>query len=1340
MNTPRSEICPEEIRAIRKRLRLTQAQAGRLVGGGPRAFAKYEAGILKPAASVLNLLRILEVHPDTIVTLGGSQPRQRPAHGPLPFEIGGDDIERLSPSQLHELLRRLIGVEASAHGLPLYGINVSSEINARDGGEDGRIEWTAGPDHTTFLPARLCVFQSKAGPIEPKIAGQQALKPMVQNVIESEGSYIMFCGKRYTQQCIERREDAIRKAIRGAGIDITDHQIDFRAADQIAAWANHYQAVAMWIKEQTQPGMIGALRSWDHWAGRAEHAAMPWIQDERLDELAPWLQERVRHARSVSRVVGLWGVGKSRLAVQVLGTAVDFVRDLVMYAVESECGGPAIKQVVQNLADSGTRAIVVVDQCGAETHRALAGFASRDTSRLSLITIDDEVPVAPADETTTRIVPEAATSVTEAIIDHVAPGLPFEDRHRLVRFAEGFPAVARETARVWRTLPVAQATDEDLVDSFVLGRNPQEPGLLLKSARLLATFGLLKVELDDEPAQHAEIARLGRDLTAEGLYAMVQRLITRGVAQRRGGFALLRPRPIALNLANRQWNEWFPARWDDVLAGDMRPDLKVSAARQLALLNDCPDAPIATRVVKHLCRPGGPFDGVDRISRAGHARVLSVLAEIDAERVTEQIKRILSDVGDGSEIRRDVGSHLVAALETIAFDSATFEEGARLLLRLALVKNEVWMKNPDRTFRALFPVLLGNTEADGGIRLSALDELRHTDDPHQLAVLATALAAGAKTSHFVRDVGAEISGTRPTRLPWQPATRIEINGYISQCVTWLTEIAMRNDEAGAVARTELATSIRSLIPDGFMDLVETTVPQVAAAVPHWTGALESLGRVLTHPSANLPADVGDRVTKLMSSLSPMDLMTRVRFLISDMPRDYPYEAAPDYETKNRRKVEAVRGLTRELVKQPTLLKGVLPDLCRGRHRMACVFGEALAHTVDSADSWLERILGTVAEAPRESRNYELLAGYLTGLAKRAPHLLETAKDRVARAPELAPALPQVFQRLRAFQEITTSDVALLIDAVAESRLSPLGFGQGFFGAILRSVPPQRTAPLFDVLIDHSPEGFSEAVEMIATYVYGATDLLEEFRPLVRRIAEAVTRWDRIPDVAMVRGCFEEIMHWMLRKGRKERDACATALALARALVESKSEDQRELLAPVVPFLLSDFPEIVWPLFGQAVVSDEARGRRLESLLMNSYGNNHQSALLNLPEHTLLAWCHAHPHRGPAIAARCLPIVRQIHDARNATMRAELHPVTARLVDEFGEQAGFLSAVERNMEDSLWDGSVTDLALYRDLLEALREHQAPKVRAWASGVLRRHGAETTELRKHDEERAARADFS
>ncbi len=57
------------IRSVRKRHKLTQEEAGRLIGGGPRAFQKYESGKTPPSEAAVGLIEILDRHPEVIATL-----------------------------------------------------------------------------------------------------------------------------------------------------------------------------------------------------------------------------------------------------------------------------------------------------------------------------------------------------------------------------------------------------------------------------------------------------------------------------------------------------------------------------------------------------------------------------------------------------------------------------------------------------------------------------------------------------------------------------------------------------------------------------------------------------------------------------------------------------------------------------------------------------------------------------------------------------------------------------------------------------------------------------------------------------------------------------------------------------------------------------------------------------------------------------------------------------------------------------------------------------------------------------------------------------------------------
>ncbi|PLX37617.1 MAG: type II toxin-antitoxin system MqsA family antitoxin [Hyphomicrobiales bacterium] len=60
---------PQTIRRIRKRLKLTQKDAGRLIGGGPNAFQKYESGDVLVSRAVTSALLLLDSNPDGLETL-----------------------------------------------------------------------------------------------------------------------------------------------------------------------------------------------------------------------------------------------------------------------------------------------------------------------------------------------------------------------------------------------------------------------------------------------------------------------------------------------------------------------------------------------------------------------------------------------------------------------------------------------------------------------------------------------------------------------------------------------------------------------------------------------------------------------------------------------------------------------------------------------------------------------------------------------------------------------------------------------------------------------------------------------------------------------------------------------------------------------------------------------------------------------------------------------------------------------------------------------------------------------------------------------------------------------
>jgi HTH-type transcriptional regulator/antitoxin MqsA len=57
------------VRSVRKRLKLTQEEAGRLIGGGRRAFQRYESGATPPSDAAVGLIEILHRDPAKLEVL-----------------------------------------------------------------------------------------------------------------------------------------------------------------------------------------------------------------------------------------------------------------------------------------------------------------------------------------------------------------------------------------------------------------------------------------------------------------------------------------------------------------------------------------------------------------------------------------------------------------------------------------------------------------------------------------------------------------------------------------------------------------------------------------------------------------------------------------------------------------------------------------------------------------------------------------------------------------------------------------------------------------------------------------------------------------------------------------------------------------------------------------------------------------------------------------------------------------------------------------------------------------------------------------------------------------------
>ena len=242
---------------------------------------------------------------------------------PKIFEVTPKDIQDLTDTQLTFLLLRLLYQEASRYEIPAFCVGGSLNIKASDGGEDARIRWEGAPAKTNCFPNRFTLFQCKAMDMpqseckkEMLVRDSKKLKPRVEEVFDAGGCYILFYGKDCNTEHQEPRIEAFRKAIEDAGKSYhQEAQILIYDSNKIANWVNKYISAITTVLGFVGRFVPNGFLTWEQWQGY-QYNQNKYIKHQILDDLIKQLQLHFDGPQKVARIVGLSGLGKTRLALE----------------------------------------------------------------------------------------------------------------------------------------------------------------------------------------------------------------------------------------------------------------------------------------------------------------------------------------------------------------------------------------------------------------------------------------------------------------------------------------------------------------------------------------------------------------------------------------------------------------------------------------------------------------------------------------------------------------------------------------------------------------------------------------------------------------------------------------------------------------------------------------------------------------------------------------------------------------------------------------------------------------------------------------------------------------
>lgn len=1267
--------------------------------------------------------------------------------GTTPFEVTSEHVSALKAREFSILVGKLLSAEAQESGIPLDGIHVSYETSAPDGGEDARIEWQGVPARTDFLPNRFCQFQMKTGKIFPKQSGKEVLdskkqlKRMISKALKEGGSYIMLCSHDYSQKAIQDRKNTILKNIREHLPETEGYQVQFRDSGQIAAWAAQRPPVALWLLKKTRAALANpSFGDWLHWSRREEPSGAPWVEDPRLPEFREKLLSIVRTPRGVVRVAGPSGVGKSRLTLEAFRptqkeeTSGVRLSDLVLYAVESEAGSSEINKLAWELVNSKKRSVLVVDRCMEETRADIAGIVRHSDSRVSLITINSEIPLNAEESENVLVINRAEHSLIEKIVESIDPSISPLDRRRIVGFSDGIVHCARIISKSWNSCGLTASDDDEMLLKKFMGHDDGESGRVYKAAKLIGAFGVVQTSppSDEEKEDELEEAARTVGISIRDILDAIEKLERRGMVQRHENLARLRPEHIAVKLAERQWVQWNNS------FNSLSEKLIRKTAPRLALLNM---KPVAAEVARKICGNGKLWFPPETEKWKGNSGILVSLAQIDERRVVDLLKKIISPLTQ-TEIK-NMGherNNIVRALSIItSLDSDAFEKAALLLFRFAVEENRPRGHATDQ-FKSLFPSKHSRTAAGPEKRLKVIDKLREEAksiiDEHRadarLSVITDSLFEGAKTAGFSVEPGPRIHGSRPAVEPWWPETRQEYLDYVRGCAEGLVELAKRDDDTGARARTGLARNWHPYVLNGLIEDVERWTQEVTATHSYWPEALNSLEQFLLYSSNKLSPSAAEaverartekRVAALVSMLEPESLGDRIRFLVTEMPGRYLGREDMDIETRERLQRNEIKKLVGDLFAGgKDKLAKFIPQLSRGEQRRAFQFGLFLAEKTEDPPYWKKLIMEEFESAPATERSHRLLVGYLAGVKDKDPKEFEKFKREAAESPVFA----SVLLALTACTGISSEDVSAAIKALETDFIEPVVMNFWCGTAFFTQLRPSDVAPLFSFMLEKKePRFFEVALSLMEMYMHDKEEHLDELAPQFLLAAE-------YPSIAKDWNSeslyhYESLMERFISWGSEDSEARKAAIVIAKQLIDENLEDNGvEIIRQVLPALLSSLGEIAWPLISKAL-EERPYEWRLSYALRDkpSYGDG-GPPILSLPENLLFGWCHANPEFAPAFVAEAVPILRE-------NGQEEIHPATKRLLDEFGERGDVLNGLESNIPGSVWHGSLADaLVPYREPLMRIRKHKKEPVRQWAVETLEKIDSQIENIRREEKE--------
>ena len=923
------------------------------------------------------------------------------------FDVTKKYLKDLDPEPAVDFFRRILYAEAQLIGLDSDKVRVWGSINAPDGGIDAVVDNTEGEQDSEIIRSGVNYYQIKTGQRSPNTlatvqkilfkSDKTTLHPMVESCLENGGYFtVVFFGNDTPSKHIDAAQIFKDELMRNHS-NYVNPRIEVWQQSQIIGFLQKFLALRKYLTKTEE------LQCCTHeeWRGQYMDMQTKFIAGDTQKRFIDQMRETLgSDSQSDIRIVGSPGSGKTRIAYEITNTVK--LATHVLYFENPDY----VKQqnFLGRILNSSDHAILIVDECDKDGREYLWNRIATCSSRLKLITIDNERGGDRVYE-----LPSLDTAEIAKIISSYH--IPEEVFAQYAPWCSPSPRLANWLGKNLRDdLNFSALSADEFYARFIAGRL-QRGSREFRDRKTVLMWISLFIKVGHGAPYDKESKALAKKIEqkfgiSEGcFFEIVSELRQEKILQ---GHKTLYISPDLVHFW--LWRMWWDTHGagfalDEFLLvdGSTTPPTYLPQSMEKGFFDMfayARESSNAMEVVRRFLMVGGPLDDGELLETHLGARLFSALSRAEPKMSLYLLDRTVGNWDRERLLGFTVGRREVMwRLEDLVREPNNFNMAAKILLHLAAAENESAANNATGVFAELFsaaPGELSRTQASTETKLSLLEKTLDSSDKQERMCALKGCDKALESLHFARmDYGRErflFAGPEN----WEPG-KTEIHTYQTVIKLIASRLQqMEGDEQQEAVRIIItkARALTRLAP--LAGLLTDTIWEISqkpySNLEKITWEIES---IIHFDHERLEPAITSMWKELRRKLQKNDYSSILKRYVG---MSIFTDDLEENRKRGERASERIKGIAAESIRFKEKLLAELEWICTTNTKNVAAFGYELGQ-MDTNFSLLTDILQAQA-ATESSSSYTFLGNYLRVLFEKDAERWELTLDNMAEDPDL----------------------------------------------------------------------------------------------------------------------------------------------------------------------------------------------------------------------------------------------------------------------------------------------------------------------------------------------------